>query len=98
MFIPNSPKPPSGMALSLAFRDEILVLLNRSHAIFRLDSVAAGLVMAGQPTAINYLYFQQHSRVMRLSAFVFIDIPASPAGFPQRSFVFIEIPGSFVQF
>src|SRR5208337_1671271 len=27
MFIPNSPKPPSGMALSLAFRDEILVLL-----------------------------------------------------------------------
>jgi hypothetical protein len=31
MFIPNSPKPPSGMALSFPFRDEILVLLNRSH-------------------------------------------------------------------
>jgi hypothetical protein len=27
MFIPNSPRPPSGMALSLAFRDEIVVLL-----------------------------------------------------------------------
>jgi hypothetical protein len=27
MFIPNSPRPPSGMAFNLAFRDEILVLL-----------------------------------------------------------------------
>jgi hypothetical protein len=27
MFIPNSPIPPSGTALSLVFRDEIVVLL-----------------------------------------------------------------------
>jgi hypothetical protein len=27
MFIPNSPRPPSGMALNLVFRDEIVVLL-----------------------------------------------------------------------
>jgi len=27
MFIPNSPRPPSGMALNLVFGDEIVVLL-----------------------------------------------------------------------
>jgi hypothetical protein len=37
MFIPNSPKPPSGMALSLAFRDGILVLLNCSHVCLALS-------------------------------------------------------------
>jgi hypothetical protein len=31
MFIPNSPRPPSGMALNLAFKDEILVLPARKR-------------------------------------------------------------------
>jgi hypothetical protein len=30
----------------------------------------------------NNLSFQQHSRLKRLIAFVFIDIPASPPSFP----------------
>src|SRR5208337_1247800 len=30
----------------------------------------------------------QHSRFRGLSPFIFIDIPASPPSFPQRSFVF----------
>jgi hypothetical protein len=42
--------------------------------------------------AINHLSFQQHSRLKRLSAFVFIHIPALAPSFPQRSFVFIDIP------
>ena len=46
----------------------------------------------------NYLCFQQHSSNLRLSTFVFIDIPASFPSFPQRAFVFIDIAGSFVQF
>jgi hypothetical protein len=45
----------------------------------------------------NYLSFQQHSRFRRLSAFVFIDIPASFPSFPQGSCVFIDIPASFGQ-
>jgi hypothetical protein len=45
----------------------------------------------------NYLYFQWNSRMKWLSVFVFIDIPALLASFPRRSFVFIDIPGSFLQ-
>jgi hypothetical protein len=48
--------------------------------------------------SVNYLSFQQHSRFRRLTTFVFIDIPASPASFPKRPFVFIDIRASFVQF
>ena len=40
----------------------------------------------------NYLRFQQHSRLRGVSPCVFIDIPALPPSFPQRSFVFIDIP------
>jgi hypothetical protein len=38
MFIPNSPRPPSGMALNLAFRGGIAVLLagKRLEISFRL--------------------------------------------------------------
>jgi hypothetical protein len=46
----------------------------------------------------NYLWFQQHSRFGGLSAFVFIDIPASWPSFPQRSFVFNDIPALVVRF
>ncbi len=46
----------------------------------------------------NYLCFQQHSRFLGLSAFVFIHIPASVSGFPQRPFVFIHIPALLVYF
>jgi hypothetical protein len=46
----------------------------------------------------NRLTFQQHSRLCALSAFVFLDIPASVAGFPQRPFVFNNIRASFVHF
>ena len=45
----------------------------------------------------NHLSFQQHSGFERLSCFVFIYIQASLAGFPQRSFVFRDIPASFRQ-
>jgi hypothetical protein len=46
----------------------------------------------------QFLYFQQHSRLQRLSTCVFIDIPASPSPFPQRSFVFKNIPAWFCHF
>ena len=49
----------------------------------------------GCVAAINHLCFQQHSRIVPLSTFVFIYIPASFPGLLQRSFVFIYIPGSF---
>jgi len=45
----------------------------------------------------NHLSFQQHSRILRLSTFVFIHIQASPPSFPQRFFVFNNIPASFRQ-
>ncbi len=48
--------------------------------------------------ATNYLYFQQDSRFIGLSTFVFIHIPASASSFPRRSFVFIDIPASLVHF
>jgi hypothetical protein len=50
-----------------------------------------------QPS-INHLSFQLHFGFGRISTFIFIHIPALPASFPQRSFVFIEIPASYVQF
>jgi hypothetical protein len=50
-----------------------------------------------QPS-INHLSFQLHSGFLRISTFIFMHIPASPASFPRRSFVFNDIPGSFVQF
>jgi hypothetical protein len=46
----------------------------------------------------NYLRFQQHSRLLGLSTLFFIDIPASAPSFPQRSFVFMEIPALLVHF
>ena len=46
----------------------------------------------------NCICFQQHSRFMRLNTFVFIDIFAWQPGFPQWSFVFNNIPASFVHF
>jgi hypothetical protein len=45
----------------------------------------------------NTLPFQQIFRFKKLSTFVFIDIPASAPSFPQRSFVFNNIPASFRQ-
>jgi hypothetical protein len=41
---------------------------------------------------IYLLCFQEHSRFQRLTTFVFYNIPASPPLFPQRSFVFMDIP------
>jgi hypothetical protein len=45
----------------------------------------------------NNLSFQQHSRLIGLSTFLFTNIPASRPGFPQRSFVFNNIPALLVQ-
>jgi hypothetical protein len=38
------------------------------------------------------LCFQQHSRYQRVTTLVFYNIPGPPPLFPQRSFVFIDIP------
>jgi len=46
----------------------------------------------------NYLYFQQNSVILPLSTCIFIDIPVLFPSFPQWSFVFIDIPASFVEF
>ena len=46
----------------------------------------------------NRLCFQQHSRIMRLSTFVFYDIPASTWATEIQPFVFIDIPASFLEF
>jgi hypothetical protein len=43
------------------------------------------------------LPFQQYSPFIRLSTFLFINIPAFRRGFPQRSFVFNNIPVLIVQ-
>jgi hypothetical protein len=45
----------------------------------------------------NHLSFQQHSRLKRPTTFVFIHIPGSFPAFPCRSFVFSNIPASFLQ-
>jgi len=45
---------------------------------------------------LTYLFSATFPDQARIS-FVFIHIPASPTGFPQRSFVFNDIPASFVQ-
>jgi hypothetical protein len=50
------------------------------------------------PHTVYVLCFQRHSRFIGLSAFVFTHIPALPPSFPQRSFVFIDIPASSVHF
>ena len=42
-------------------------------------------------------YFQQHSRIRSISICLFMDIPASFPSSPQRSFVFNDIPASFLQ-
>jgi hypothetical protein len=47
---------------------------------------------------IDLLSFQRHSSYKQLSTCVFMHIPASFPTFPQRSFVFIDIPASFRQF
>jgi len=49
------------------------------------------------PASYNSFSFQQHSRIIGLSTFIFRNIPASRASFPQRSFVFNNIPAPFVQ-
>ena len=45
-----------------------------------------------------YQYFQQYCRLQRVTAFVFCKIPALPRGLRSRSFVFSNIPASFVHF
>jgi hypothetical protein len=50
------------------------------------------------PSPANYLFFQQHSRFLRISTFVFKEIPASFPTFQHRSFVFNDIPASFHHF
>jgi hypothetical protein len=47
---------------------------------------------------LQFLSFQQHSRFQRLTTYVFIDIPALPSLFPQRSFVFNNILALVGQF
>jgi hypothetical protein len=46
----------------------------------------------------NYLCFQQHSRFQRVTAFVFYNIPGSSLSMEGLSFVFIDIPASFLHF
>jgi len=46
----------------------------------------------------NYLSFQQHSRFKLVSVFVFYNIPALLRDVEDRSFVFIDIPASFLHF
>jgi hypothetical protein len=45
----------------------------------------------------NYLYLQQHTRIICLTTFTFYDIPAFLAPMEIRSFLFIDIPASFRQ-
>ncbi len=47
---------------------------------------------------VKHLYFQQHSRYLRLSTCFFKYIPASSGSFPELSFVFIDIRASFLEF
>ena len=46
----------------------------------------------------NYLSFEQHSRFLHVTTFVFYSIPASFPSVEDRPFVFIEIPASFLHF
>jgi hypothetical protein len=46
----------------------------------------------------NYICFQQHSRFLRITTFVFYNIPAMLRTAEGRSFVFIDIPASVVHF
>ena len=47
---------------------------------------------------LQFLYFQQYCRFQRVTTFVFYNIPARPWAAEGRSFVFIDIPASFVHF
>jgi hypothetical protein len=61
------------------------------HTTYRLPPTACHL-----PT--NHLSFQQHSRIQRVTTFVFYNIPALSWAAESWSFFFIDIPASFVQF
>ena len=46
----------------------------------------------------NHISFQRHSRLMRVTPFVFYNIPGSSLLMQSRSFVFIYIPASVLHF
>ena len=50
------------------------------------------------PSTIYLLFFQQHSRILRVTTFVFYNVPASAWAAEIRSFVFIDIPALVRQF
>jgi hypothetical protein len=83
--IPSPPAPsPCYLSLGTCHPDPVL-LPDLRPTIYHLPHT-------------NYLSFQQHYRFRRVTTFVFYNIPASRASFPQRSFVFIDIPALLVQF
>jgi hypothetical protein len=47
---------------------------------------------------INYLFFQQHSRLKLVTTCVFYNIPGYFRGLEIRPFVFIDIPALFRHF
>ncbi len=50
------------------------------------------------PIPLNYLSFQLHSDIIRITSFVFMDVQPSFASFPHLPFVFIDIQASFPKF